>query len=192
MDHPRKAARPAGPPAHSGKHREAEGSQPSMMRHPRERAAMWIVLLDRSGSMDGGFHGSTGFRGRTSTTTAEQKLEAAKQALRERLAGIDRTTVAIFAFDHGTELIYDGPSDEAARIDSALARIVPGAETNVAAALDAARGHAIRTQAAFPLVVLVVTDGLDDPERARASAGELAKHGAIINVLLIDPTPEGE
>ena len=52
---------------------------------------MWIILLDKSGSMSEAFKGALDFSGRTRLTDEKIKIDAAKQALIEHLSGIGNT-----------------------------------------------------------------------------------------------------
>jgi hypothetical protein len=152
---------------------------------------MWIVLLDRSDSMRDGFPGTAEPSGPPPSLGAGTKLEAAKAALRERLGELPWQRIALFTFDDTAELIYQGASDHSAALDVALAAIEPGGGTNLGAALDAARSYAGMQDSASPFV-LAITDGVEAAARVGAAAKKLASFGAVIDVLLLDPTPEAE
>jgi hypothetical protein len=101
---------------------------------------MWVILLDCSGSMGEPFRGRSGFAGRSVPARAEVKPEAAKLALLERLPGLGAARIALFAFAGRPSFVLDGRADEHGRIRHALDGLTAAGGTNIAAALDAARG----------------------------------------------------
>jgi hypothetical protein len=154
---------------------------------------MWIILLDHSGSMARPFEGKQDFAGRSTTSEARLKLEAAKAALLEHLPGLgtpDR--VVLFEFTDSTSVVFEGMSTDTEGIQKALDAIVAGGDTDLAKALRAAEAHAHSHVKARLFRVLVISDGLSEEEPAAAAATSLAAAGAIIDVILIDPTDEGE
>ncbi len=158
---------------------------------------MWLLLLDRSGSMGDPFNPQSDdaidFKGRTRRSDAASKLEAAKRAVAEHLAGLGSVTrVIILAFDVTPEVIYDGRSDEVVAIGAALDALAPGGGTDVAAALLHAAALVRAASAERSFRALLVTDGKSELEAARDAAQALADAGALIDAILIDPTSQGE
>lgn len=153
---------------------------------------MWIILLDCSGSMGEPFRGLSTFEGRSVLAKADLKLDAARHALLERLPGIGKAKIALFTFTEQPSFILDGEANERDRIRDALDQLVPNDGTDIAAALRAALEYADALSDPGVLRVLVVSDGLSDLEAAQEAAQSLAGRGAIIDVILIDPTDEGE
>lgn len=157
---------------------------------------MWLLLLDRSGSMGDPFNlqpdAAIDFKGRTRRSVATSKLEAARRAVAEHLAGLGSATrVVILAFDVTPEVIYEGRSDDADAIAAALAALVPSGGTDVAAALLHA-AELVRASSERSARALLVTDGKSELEAARDAAQVLADAGVSIDAVLIDPTTEGE
>lgn len=154
---------------------------------------MWIILLDRSGSMGETFSGNIEFSGRTRQTEAVLKLNAAKEALLLHLAGLgSNTRVALFAFNSVASLIYEGYSNHLGSIQQALDTLQANNGTDIAAALNEV-GEYIRTVSGVPIFrILVITDGLSEHAPAQQAAYLVTKQGAVIDVILIDPTEKGE
>ena len=156
---------------------------------------MWVILLDHSGSMGDAFSGSTGSFGslRTRPASSDVKLEAAKSALMDHLRGLPfPVRVALFEFTSSASLVFDGSSDAEASIREALQRLSPSDGTDVAAAFASAEEFVKQVTGERILRCLLISDGLSDPETARAAAESLADQGVVIDVILIDPTGDGE
>ncbi len=153
---------------------------------------MWIILLDCSGSMGDPFSGRSTFEGRATPAKADIKLTAAKAALLERLPGLGHTAVALFAFTEKSSLVFEGLANEHPRIRAVLDTLNPNDGTDIAAALNAAFTYAESRPDEIILRLLVISDGLSDLEAAQRAAQYLAQRGAIIDVILIDPTDKGE
>lgn len=156
---------------------------------------MWVVLLDHSGSMGDSFSGGAGSSGslRTRPAVSDVKLEAAKSALMGHLRGLPSPVrVALFEFTSSASLAFDGNSDAEASISESLLRLDPRDGTDVAAALAAAEAFVKQVTGERILRCLLISDGLSDLEPARAAAESLAGQGVVIDVILIDPTGDGE
>ena len=154
---------------------------------------MWIILLDRSSSMREPFEDGNRFAGRTKRSEASSKLEAAKEVVREHLAGFGTSSrVVLIAFDNTPEIVYDGISSDAAAIATALDSVQSGGGTDIAAALRRAVTLLQQAPGERTYRALTVTDGKSDLAAAQAAANALARAGAIIDVLLIDPSETGE
>src|SRR5262245_42248071 len=156
------------------------------------RPIMWIILLDCSGSMGDPFSGRSTFEGRATTAQADIKLAAAKAALLERLPGLGHAAVALFAFTENASLVFEGLAYEHPRIRVVLDSLNPNECTDIAAALNAAFTYAESRPDEIILRLLVISDGLSALEAAQRAVQHLAQRGAIIDVILIDPTDEGE
>lgn len=153
---------------------------------------MWIILLDHSGSMGQPFEGKQEFAGRSTTSEARIKLEAAKAALLEHLLGLGTPVpVVLFEFTDSASMVFEGMSTDTAGIQKALDRIEAGGSTDLAMALQAAEAHARAHVKARLFRVLAISDGLSEEEPAAAAATSLAEAGAVIDVILIDPTNKG-
>lgn len=153
---------------------------------------MLIILLDCSGSMGDPFHGELTFAGRATPAKAPVKIDAAKLALLDRLPGFGKSTIALFSFTSRARLLMEGQANEGPRIRQALDQLAPNNGTDIAEALREARRYAAAGRKLGVIQVLVVSDGLSDPVAAGQAAQELAGLGAIIHVILIDPTRDGE
>jgi len=155
---------------------------------------MRIILLDHSGSMGEPFSGKTEFVGRTRRTEAAIKLEAAKTELLRSIASLaSPTPIALFEFTSSASLIYEGMSNDHAAIKSALDALIANDGTDIAAALDKASEYAMKLANTPIIQVLVISDGLSDLAAAQAAAQKFVQQRTvIINVILIDPTDDGE
>jgi hypothetical protein len=155
---------------------------------------MRIILLDHSGSMGEPFSGKAEFVGRTRTTDASFKLQAAKTELLRSVASLaSATSVALFEFTSTASLIYEGMSNDQAAIQCALDALGAEDGTDIAAALDKTSEYVTKLRNVPIIQVLIISDGLSDRASAEAAAQRFAQQGAvIINVILIDPTEDGE
>jgi len=152
---------------------------------------MWIILLDCSGSMGEPFAGEMSFAGRSRASDAEIKLVAAKQALREHLSGLGSPErIALFAFYTAAILCFEGHSNQP-ELRRAIDALEAGGGTDIAVGLQAAAEYA-RGTADRIVRVLVISDGLSEAGPAAEAAMACGEAGAAIDVVLIDPTAEGE
>jgi TIR domain/von Willebrand factor type A domain len=136
------------------------------------------------------FESSAAAPGRTRGTQEHIKLEAAKDSLREHLAGLGRPTpVLLIAFDDTASIAFEGSSDDRAGLEAALSSITPRGGTDVAAAFDLAASDA---SASAQVRALLISDGLAEAEASGAGA-ERARAGGVgfVDVILIDPTEQG-
>lgn len=147
---------------------------------------MWIVLIDCSGSMGEGFEGGLAFEGRTVASTRTVKLDAAREAILERLAGLNPSErVALVAFNTKAWLAFNGTAADA-RDSRGLADLVPEHGTDLAAAFDFTLQY---LQSSPGLArVLLVSDCKTEVTKASSSADRLAAERVLIDVLLIDPS----
>ncbi len=155
------------------------------------KSFLWIALLDHSGSMGSGFEGKSGFSGFTETTFQDVKLEAAKDALIRQMRGFaTEARVAVVAFNDNVQRIFQGDRLDEDLLKAKLEQINAEGGTDIGRALYAARS--IR-QEFHPdeCWILLISDGLSDPARARAAAADCKSVGMRIDTILIDPTPAG-
>jgi hypothetical protein len=140
------------------------------------------------------FSGKTEFAGRTRKTEAAIKLEAAKTELLRSIASLaSPTPIALFEFTSSASLIYEGMSNDHAAIKSALDALTANDGTDIAAALDKASEYATKLANTPIIQVLVISDGLSHLAPAQVAAQRFAQQRTvIINVILIDPTDDGE
>ncbi len=153
---------------------------------------MWIILLDASGSMANPFEGAAEFAGRQRTTLTQIKIDAAREALVLHLQGLgEATQAAIFAFRSTPELVYDGSTADIARIKTTLNGIEAKNGTDISTALMAARDH-VGSHPNHPVFrVLLISDGLSDPEAAEAASRELLSRRIPVDIILIDASDKG-
>ncbi|MBD1833339.1 TIR domain-containing protein [Cyanobacteria bacterium FACHB-472] len=154
---------------------------------------MWLILLDRSGSMGKTFSSKSEFTGRSRQSKLAVKLDAAKEALRSHLLGLGSPSqIALFEFTFTTSLIFEGMSDDSIGIRQALDSLSATNGTNIATALTKAFEYTNQVQNVNIFRVLVISDGLSDREQAERAARQLAAKPSLIDVILIDPTENGE
>src|SRR5437870_3585414 len=100
---------------------------------------MWVVLLDHSGSMGETFRGTDAFAGRGVQSKGGTKLEEARQALYERVRGLDPSEkVAVVAFTSKPTLMFQGVAGQTIELRHALDTLEATNGTSIAAAFDAA------------------------------------------------------
>lgn len=154
---------------------------------------MWIILLDRSGSMGQPFSGKSEFAGRSRQSQSAVKLDAAKEALREHLLGLGSPSpIALFEFTSTASLIFEGMSHDSIGIQQALDRLSANNGTNIAAALTKAFEYANQVQGVSIFRILIISDGLSSQEPAERAARQLESRPSLIDAILIDPTSDGE
>lgn len=154
---------------------------------------MWLIVLDRSGSMADPFTGlgPADVKGRTRLTDESSKWAAAARVVRDEVASLaDGQRVCVIAFNDVAETVFDGTPAQAQALEAALAGITPTGGTELADALDAAFALASASGDA-QVSVIVISDGLADEKKSGHAAAALAVRVGMIEVMLIDPTPEG-
>jgi len=152
--------------------------------------SIWIIFLDRSGSMSEGFSATGTFPGRAEATEQRVKLDAAKEALLREVAGLDpNCRIAIFAFDDKPELLFEGSPTEHSTFEPIVGAVTHRGQTNIAGALDASMSFAKEYQR---IDSLIVTDGLSNVGDPVAAAQRCHDKGISISVVLIDPTEDGQ
>jgi len=154
---------------------------------------MWIILLDHSGSMGNPFTGKKEFAGRSKTSKATIKLNAAKQALLEHLQGLGSPSdIALIEFTSSASVVFEGLSNNLKGIQHVLDSLRAEDGTDISVALDVAAEYERTLQNVLTVRILVISDGLSDRDRAEAAARRLAARRVIIDLILIDPTEKGE
>lgn len=157
-------------------------------------SSIWIILLDTSGSMGEGF---TARPGQAIDPLAEQgawstKLHAAKELLLRQVATLRVQDLAVFQFTSDYTKVFQGTRDQLLRQTYLIESLVANDGTSIANAL---RG--VEADPSFEpyrsLNILVITDGLSDPDAATEAASDLIEKYpfARIDTILIDETDEG-
>jgi Mg-chelatase subunit ChlD len=156
-------------------------------------AAIWIILLDVSGSMGEGFSKKS----KSTDPMAEigrwkTKLDAAKELLVRQVHATRGQDIAVIPFSTHARCAFKGTLAAFRNWEQKLEQIQPEEETNLAEALtlveqdrDFERYSAI--------AVLVLSDGLSNignPREAAESLIDKYSHGRI-DTILIDETSEG-
>jgi hypothetical protein len=155
---------------------------------------MWVILLDHSGSMGGGFENSAPAGRLVRVVEAETRLDAAKGVLLEQLSRLPATMpVALFGFTSAAHHILTAPAGSVSEFRVALDDLQPQNGTDIAAALGAAADYVEGLSERPPLRrVLLVSDGESALDPAVAAAERCRNLGMTIDALLIDPGAESE
>jgi hypothetical protein len=163
-----------------------------MVRWGSEEIAMWLILLDCSGSMGREFEGLTGLKGRVKRVPDAKKLDAAKRALLDYIESLgEPDLLIILAFNDNTREIFRGPSQNVGTISDILSNVVGSGGTDIPGALgEAARiCQALNVEAAASL--LLISDGLSTNPAVEPAVATLRRLNVVIDVVLIDPTEKG-
>lgn len=154
---------------------------------------MWIILIDHSGSMGDPFSGNQTFSGRATESKANSKLEAAVNAVLERLPGRSPIEqVVIIGFTSKAEIIVEGQASEFDLFENALNQLVATNGTDIAAGLEKVNEFLTdHPSARFP-TLLLVTDGQSDVESALRAKEKLAGKIVQLSAIIIDPTNKAE
>jgi Mg-chelatase subunit ChlD len=155
---------------------------------------MWIVLLDQSASMNDPFSGSLKFRGRKRIAKDDRKIVAAKRALREYVEGLPSSELlSVIAFNDDADEVFAGTCQESACIERTLYGIEPNGNTDIPNALFEATRVAERRGESQPIVsILLISDGLSTNPDIDPAVDELSRLRLRVDVILIDPTEEGD
>ncbi len=154
---------------------------------------MWIILLDRSTSMGGGFVNARPSGRLVRTVDAESRLAAAKACLLEELTRQrPDLPVAVFAFNETPRLVLADTAGATARFTAALDNLAPDDGTDIAAALNAAVDY-LKRLPTQPTVrrVLLISDGESALDPAKQAAERCHAAGVSVDMFLIDPGDEG-
>jgi TIR domain/von Willebrand factor type A domain len=155
---------------------------------------VWIILLDHSSSMADPFSNSAAelVRGRVRQSAATTKWDAAKEAVVDEVNGLDEEeAICLIEFTSTASVVFEGKRSKAERLQSLVDELVPRGSTDIATALKVASEYA--NAASEPQISIeVISDGLSDLNSAGDAARELAKRAGLIDVILIDPSAEGQ
>jgi hypothetical protein len=155
---------------------------------------MWIILLDRSGSMRNPFQGTTRFSGRTRTAVDERKIDAAKRALIEYAQGLSKEErISVVAFNNKSKEVFQGTANESQRLKDAIDGIEARGGTDIPLALFEAASICEKHASQEPIVrVLLISDGLSNNPEIEPAVENLTSLRVTTDVILIDPTERGE
>ncbi|PXF56792.1 MAG: hypothetical protein C4B59_16375 [Candidatus Methanogaster sp.] len=156
-------------------------------------SAIWIVLLDVSGSMGDGFTKKpTPTNALTEVGRWKTKLEAAKDLLVSQVHATRGQDIAVIAFSTQARCEFKGSLADFTKWEKKLEDIQPEYQTNLADALSL-----ITQDKDFEkykaIAVLVLSDGLSnigDPKQAAEDLINKYPYGRI-DTILIDETPKG-
>ena len=124
--------------------------------------------------------------------TDKTKIDAAREALLLHLDSLGQATqVTILAFATIAEPIFEGASNDSAAIRAALAAVEPNGETDIAAALRAAKTRLDAHPADLLARILLISDGLSDAAEAAEAAADLQRGRIPIDAILIDTAEAG-
>ncbi len=153
---------------------------------------MWVILLDHSPSMFEAFSGEPeeALQGKIRQTGRETRWKAALEALIKEIESLDASEdLALFIFDATASLLFEGKVGGVDRLKRALEMVREGSGTDIAGALKVADMHLQKLDKGF-ISVELITDGQSEEEPARVAALALSGRVAMIEVILIDPTPK--
>lgn len=157
-------------------------------------SAIWVILLDTSGSMDEGFAQSAGASGDPlgEAGTWAKKIDAAKDLLLRQVSSLRAQDVAVFRFTDTVQKLFQGTKDDLLANRALITSLDAHGRTDIAAALGAVADDP-DFERYRALSVLLLTDGQSDQDAAeRAAEGLVSKYPfARIDTILIDETPEG-
>ncbi len=163
--------------------------------------SLWLVLVDTSGSMEGGFHSKGPGTGRIRTGGWKTKIEAAKDLLAATVRGLRTPDVAVVEFNHVSRLLFHAPSRESSKYEYLIDELSAGGGTDLAGALvhlqeTISHGHFRDLSFYAEVQILVISDGLTDARQAEIAANQLIADllpsRVNIRVLLVDQTPDGD
>ena len=157
-------------------------------------AAIWIVLLDTSTSMDEGFSAQSGAGGNILSETGAwaKKIDAAKEILLSQVSSLRAQDIAVVQFTDEAQKLFQGTRDDLLLNTDLITNLEANGSTSIAAALDS-----VTCDPGFEgyrsLSVLLLTDGQSDIDEATRAANDLiAKYPfARIDSIIIDESDEG-
>jgi hypothetical protein len=157
-------------------------------------SAIWVILLDTSGSMDEGFAQSRGASDDPLGETGAwaKKIDAAKELLLRQVSSLRAQDVAVFRFTDAVQKIFQGTKDDLLANRALITSLDADGQTDIAAALGAVASDP-EFERYRALSVLLLTDGQSDQDAAERAAEHLiSKYPfARIDTILIDETPQG-
>ena len=149
-------------------------AQPNLVCPPQRRAANIVLLVDKSGSMV-----ETGIDAFSEAVSAAEAFVAA--------VDLDKTQVAIAFFDTDVSWANDTFSQDRETILANIKDFSAGGQTDIANALNEAGERVVAASVgddALPVIVLL-SDGADDPTNAQRVARRLRAEGVrIITIAL--------
>ncbi len=167
----------------------------------RSFRSLWIILFDHSSSMAAPFSGSAELAGHAKTGDYATKIEAAKDITLSELEKFgqlfDETQevdVAVIAFTSQSELLFKSPANQSYQYRHQIEKLSPTNGTSIDRALTFANQNILtwdKGERYKTIHILVVSDGLSDVDQAQQAARILGENGVSINVMLIDPSPDG-
>src|ERR1022692_2493756 len=157
-----------------------------MIRRDPGMNGLWIILLDKSGSMAEPFHGSYDAESDVEYSSHTSKIDEAKDRLVRGVRGLVGVEIIVVQFDSTAKDVVRANSGEIERIEAAVAQIsADGEGTNIASALDLAYRNALQFDTR-KRTILLISDGLSNQGDPVASARRCQEADLQINTILID------
>ena len=154
---------------------------------------IYIMLVDTSGSMGSPFSQTSGYPGVTEEGEYHTKIEAVKGTLLKQIRSLRGSEVAVIGFNSLPYLVHRGFARNVEQFENRIQALQAMGETNIAAALlYALQLEDIQSYSVVSFIVL--TDGLDDVDRAERAAIECRNtlpNLIRIDTILISHTAEG-
>jgi len=167
----------------------------------RSSKSLRIILLDHSESMSHPFTASAELAGHAKTGDYETKMEAAKDVTLSELAQFGQlfnetheVDVAVIAFTSQSRLLFKCPANQSHQYSQEIMQLTPTNGTSIGGALNFAYENISKWDKAENykyIHILMVSDGLSNIEEAQEAAKRLDENGISINIMLIDPSPDG-
>lgn len=155
--------------------------------------SIWVVLIDHSGSMGDPFSAKTEFEGFSESGAYKNKLIAAKESLFKQIASFKTARdIAVIAFTGKPDLLFKCARTQVPQYKELVNALEPFDGTDIASALDFAYNCVQKWEHYDVVRFLVISDGLSDIERAQEAANKCFNNGLYIDVVLIDPSQEGQ
>lgn len=156
-------------------------------------SAIWVILIDISGSMRGGFSQNENTSGLIVEKGAYQtKIEAAKDILLKQIKGIPNSEVAVIAFNHQPYLVHRNLSTDTQGFEKPITELQAGGGTDISAALLFAL-QLENIQQYRPVSFLLITDGWSDGDPVSAAQKCADTFGGYLQIstILIGESPNG-
>ena len=155
--------------------------------------SIWVVLIDHSSSMGTSFAEKKEFDGFSELGDYKNKLIAAKEILFKQIASFKTTKdIAVIAFTGKSELLFKCERTQVPLYEEYVNSLKPFDGTDIAGALDFAFNCLQEWEHYDVVRLLVITDGLSKIEQAQKAAFRCYNDGVYIDVVLIDPSKEGQ
>jgi hypothetical protein len=153
--------------------------------------ALWVVLIDHSGSMGDRFAAHSQFEGYSESGNYRIKLDAAKDMLLKQINSFTAQDVAVVAFTGKANLLFKCPRDQVQVHKEEITNLQPHNGTDISNALGFTFDQVKAWQDYDSVRFLVISDGLSDVESASNAANRCFHDGIFIDTILIDPSPMG-